>query len=498
MLKKLIFIFIGFSWLNSQAQTPTNIELVNANTLEFDESLGADVRRLIGNVVFRHEETMMYCDSAYLYAEQNRLKAFGNIRINKGDTLNLTGNLLDYDGNTSYAQLFGNVRMSDARMILTTERLDYDLKTETAFYPSNGQIVDQENNLISQTGSYDSKAKMFSFREDVVLTNPRYVMRSDTLRYHTITKTAYFYGPTTITSNENFIYCERGWYNTAYETSIFFDNAYLQSKEQILSGDTLTYDRKNGIGKAFGNIEIRDTIQDLIINGNYSEYHEQRDWSVVTGETMLTMLFTKDSLFLHADTLEASLDSAGIHRILNAYHQVKFFKSDLQGSCDSLVYTYSDSTARFFREPVLWSGENQLTAEHITMQQGHGEIQKINLYNDAFIISREDTLRYNQIKGKNMTGHFKENELYRIDVEGNGQTIYYAKNSKEQKIGVNRADSSDLIIFVKDKKVENISLLDAPTATLYPLNELKYSELILKGFKWLSDKRPASKEEIFN
>ena len=493
----IFFLYILFA-STSLAQTPTKIELVNANSLEFDESLGVDVRRLIGNVIFRHEQTLLYCDSAYLYAEQNRLFAFSNIRITKGDTLTLTGNRLEYNGNTSKAQVFGNVRMADTRMVLTTDRLDYDLKTETAFYSTGGQIVDQENTLTSNAGTYNAKIKMFSFRGNVVLTNPRYVMKSDTLQYQTATKIAYFYGPTTITSNQNFIYCERGWYNTSNETSMFFDNAYLQSEEQILSGDTLTYDRKKGIGKAYGNIEIRDTVQNLIINGRYSEYHEQRDWSIVTGETLLTMVFGKDSLFLHADTLEAALDTTGIHRILNAYHNVKFFKSDLQGKCDSLVYTYSDSTASFFTDPVLWSGENQLTAEHITMHQGNGEIQKINLYNDAFIVSREDTLRYNQIKGKNMTGYFDENKLYRIEVEGNGQTIYYAKNRKEEKIGVNRADSSDLLIFVKENEVESISLLDAPTATLYPLNELKYSELILKGFKWLSEKRPANKMEIFN
>ena len=495
---KLIFLYLILFSVSTRAQTTKNIELVNANSLEFDESLGADVRRLIGNVIFRHEQTLMYCDSAYLYAEQNRLIAFSNIRISKGDTITLTGNKLVYDGNTSKAQIFGDVKMTDSRMVLTTEQLDYDLKTETAFYPSGGQIVDKENTLRSNSGLYDSKSKYFSFRGNVVLNNPKYVINSDTLQYNTLSKIAYFFGPTTITSNQNFIYCERGWYNTSNETSMFFDNAYLQSEEQILSGDTLTYDRQKGIGKAFGNIEIRDTVQNLIINGKYAEYHEQPDWSIVTGETLLTMIFENDSLFLHADTLEAALDTTGTHRILNAYHNVKFFKSDLQGSCDSLVYTYSDSTAHFYTEPVIWSGENQLTAQHITMQQGDGEIQRINMFNDAFIVSREDTLRYNQIRGKNMTGHFKESKLYRVDVEGNGQTIYYAKNNKEEKIGVNRADSSDLLIFVKGNEIESISLLESPDATFYPLNELKYSELILKGFKWLAEKRPANKMEIFN
>lgn len=496
--KNFILILFCCFTITTQAQTPTKIELVNANSLEFDQSLGADVRRLIGNVIFRHEETMMYCDSAYLFTEQNRLRAFGNIRINKGDTLNLTGNLLDYNGNTGSAQLFRNVQMTDTRMVLTTERLDYNLRTETATYPSDGQIVDHENTLTSQTGSYNANSKLFSFRGNVVLTNPRYVMHSDTLQYNTITKIAYFFGPTTITSNENVIYCERGWYNTTNETSRYFSHASLQSGSQTLSGDTLTYDRKTGVGKAYGNIEITDTIQNLIVNGQFSEYHEHRDWSIVTGRTLLTMIFENDSLFLHADTLEASLDSTGMHRILNAYHGVKFFKSDLQGSCDSLVYTYQDSTAHFFYDPVLWSGENQLTAEHMTMQQGNGEIQRIDLFNDSFIIAREDTLRYNQIKGKDMTGYFIESKLYRIEVTGNGQTIYYAKNKKEQKIGVNRADSSDMLIFVKDNEIESISLIDAPDANFYPLNELKYSELLLRGFKWLAERRPAGKEEIFN
>jgi hypothetical protein len=177
----------------------------------------------------------------------------------------------------------------------------------------------------------------------------------------------------------------------------------------------------------------------------------------------------------------------------------------MQGVCDSLVYNRTDSTIRLFYDPVLWSGVNQLTADSIYLQTANSEITNIFLTNNSFItaladsnpVETTDSARYNQIKGKNMTGFLKENELYRIDVSGNGQTIYYAKNNQQKNFGVNRADCSDLRIYVDENKVKKITLLNEPSGTLYPIKQLSVSELRLKGFSWQSSRRPESLMDLF-
>ena len=514
MMRRFCFLFLLYSIpCFTYAQKPSRIELLHADVSEFDNTINAGADRLLGNVAFRHENAILTCDSAYLYKEQNNLEAFGHVRINQGDTTTMTGKHLIYLGDTRLAQMFEDVEMKDRQMTLNTERLDYNMETDVAYYTDSAHIVDVDDILTSKFGYYYSKTSDLFFKQDVVLINPKFRMTCDTLKYNTISKTAYFMGPTYIHSDENLIYCESGWYNTEQQTSLFTDNSYLQSKEQTLRGDTVMYDRIRAVGIGLGNVSVYDSTNKVIISGDYAEHHEKEDSSFVTGHATMIQVFENDSLFMHGDTLKAvadpndqSADTSGNRkRNLFAFHHVKMFRSDLQGKCDSLVYSYADSTIRMYTSPVLWSGLNQLTADSITIQTANSKIDKMYLVNSSFIVSRADSmqegildsLRFNQIRGKNMTGYFNDNKLYQILVNGNGQTIYYGKNKKEKNFGVNRADCSDLIIRVNENKVQQISLLNEPDGTLYPINELPTKELRLKGFIWKDSERPKTKDEIY-
>lgn len=522
------------------AQEKRTIELLHANSLEFDKRLGVDAKRLIGNVSFKDGSTIMNCDSAYLYSN-NSADAFGHIYITHGDGVNAFGELLKYDGNTKMAELQKNVRLTDKDMTLTTNVLFFDTKNNTATFHGGGTIISNENTLTSENGYYFTGTKELAFKKNVVLINPRYTMNCDTLHYNTVLKTTRFIGPTTIKSQQDFIYCENGFYNTITDIAQFNKNAYLISKNQKLKGDSLYYDKKNGIGKGFKNISITDTSQNITITGDYSYSNEFTNTALVTGHALMSQINDKDTLFIHADTLLAENDGSAaltieekgardegrkvkenrkktkeeipnpksqilntksqskkdsVYRILKAYHKVKIYKSDLQGKCDSLVYTYRDSVMRLYIDPVLWSEKSQLTAEHIELKTGKGMLKSMLLTNTAFIISQEDSLRFNQIKGKVMHGYFSDNKLRKIRVEGNGQTIYYGKD-KDKYIGVNKADCSDLLIFLKDSQVDKITFIKKPDATLFPINELPPNELLLKDFVWKINQRPGSFKDIF-
>lgn len=491
------------------------IELMNANSLEYDERTGGKIKKLIGDVAFKHEQVILRCDSAFLYPDNN-LNAFGRIHITQGDSLHIYGDILRYNGNSSQAEIQKNTRLVQRDMTLTTDILYYDMSTGSGHYNTPGRIVNKDNVLTSKKGYYNSRASEFTFQKDVVLVNPQYVMRSDTLKYNSRTKTAFFYGPTTITSEQNFIFCKNGWYNTAKDICQFNKDAYLRSKNQVLKGDSIYYDRKIGYGKAIKNIQLVDSIEKMNITGDMAEYFNNGENSLVTGKARLLQIYDKDTLHLHGDTLrsiteraleikrtkkksriaELQKDTTASPRLMLAYNRVKFYKSDMQGKCDSLAYTYKDSTMRLFGAPVLWSDRNQLTGEKVEIVTAKGRIRHLDLTNNAFIVSSEDTNKYNQIKGKTMRGLFQDNKLSKINVKGNGQTIYYGKD-KEKFLGVNKAECSDLSITVENNEVKKITFFKKPAATFYPLNELPPSELILKDFKWRGPERPLTPEQIF-
>jgi len=507
-----LFIVLFLSSVFSLAQEPTRIELQHADVSEFSETETGGAGRLSGNVEFKHENTTMFCDTAYLYRKENRLDAYGNVRIVK-EGFSVVTRQMKYDGNTKLAQLFNNVVLRDGIMTLNTTRLDYNMKDDISYYNDSAHIVDGENVITSRHGYYYNKSSDMFFKQDVVVTNPKFKMNCDTLQYNNSSRIAYFHGPTYIYSEDNTVYCEGGWYNTEKRTSLFTQHAYLKTKEQRLSGDTVMYDKNRGVGIGYGNVEVFDSTNKIIITGNYAEHFEVQDSLYVTGNAALIQAYETDSMYIHGDTLKAYVDSKTAalpnskdrKRNIFAYNHVKIFKPDLQGKCDSLVYSMSDSTIRLYGAPLLWSGLNQLSSDSLSIQMANSQIYRAYLVNAAFVTSKADTtqqgetdsLRFNQIRGKNMTGYFSNNKLYKLDVNGNGQTIYYTKNNKQKITGVNRADCSDLVIGVKENKVERIKLLNDPAGTLYPLKETSASDMRLKGFSWQDEKRPKTKEDIF-
>ena len=499
----LTFIFI-FSCLfgilyssSSYSQETTKITLERADSWEFNKAIKPDIQRILGNVVMQHDSAVLYCDSAYLNDKENIVIAYGNVHVKLSDTLNLFGDSLWYNGNTKIARIKSNVKLIDNETILTTDTLVYNRYTQIAQYDYWGKIVSEKNFLVSKHGYYNTEKKKFFFKQKVVLINPEYIMHSDTLMYNTVTETTFFYGPSDIKSKEDSIYCENGWYDTRYDKARFSEKAFIFHGDQSLTGDSIYYERQTGFGQVWKNAILTDTVNKTILKGNYGEIHRDRGFTFMTDRALVEMIDKKDTLFLHSDTIRATFDSAQNIKNLFCFYKVKYFRNDLQGMCDSMVYHGKDSTLIMYKEPVLWSDKNQLTGDSISMTMLNGQIDTLVLYSSAFIISQDDTNKFNQVKGRNMIGYMKDNELFKIHVLGNSETIYYVREEDRSLIGINKAISSDMLIFLENREVLSITYIDQPIATLYPEKEISPFDLKLKGFKWISGKRPLTKEDIF-
>jgi lipopolysaccharide export system protein LptA len=447
---------------------------------------------LSGNVIFEHDSTLMYCDSAYFFLDINAFQAFSNIKIVRGDSIQLTGDTLYYKGIPKTAEILGNIVYNDRKMNLVTEALFYDFKTKIASYDTLATItsLEDKNTLVSKKGIYHSKTQTMYFKDSVRLKNEKYTTFSDTLIYQMNTKVATFRGPTDIISKENTIYCEAGIYDTENEISSLWKNARIISKEHNLSGDSIYYERNKGVGEVFGNVLVIDTTNKVNLIGDYAYHDEFLDSTAIIGNGQMTQFFEKDTLYVKANYLLLKTDSTNENKNIRAYGDVKIFKSDFQAVCDSLSYNDTDSLMKFYIDPILWSGKSQITGNYIEAKTGKGEIKLLNVLKDAFIISEIDSIMYDQIKGRDINAYFEEGKITNVDVWGNGQTLYFIQNSDSLYLEANQAKCATIKIQFDKDEISEIKFLESPTALYKATHDLTPTEKYFDGFEWRILEKP--------
>ena len=498
---KYIFLFISFIIATSTVaqDKPQKIKYRHADIHKFDSKIDAEAQMMVGHVEFEHGGSILSCDSAVFYQGKNIMRAFGDVEINQGDTLHVYSQYLEYDGNTKLAVVYEKVRLIDSKMTLTTDTIHFDRNKQIAYYPAFGKVEDDENVLTSIVGTYYTSEKKLVFTSDVTVTNEKYIMKSDHLTYYTGPKTVYFYGPSTITSETNFIYCENGFYDTKNEISYFKKNSFIRYGNQTLEGDSLYYNRNTGFGSASKNIIVNDTTKNIIIKGEYAEYFEKEDSTFVTDRALAINVMKQDSVFIHGDTLMMTVLPNSKNRLMRIFHNVKIFKSDMQGKCDSLTYDEDKGEMKMLYNPILWSGKNQLTSDTIILTTNTltQKLDSLKLLKNGFIISNDTIENYNQIKGKDIYGKFKNDELHLISVIGNSETLYYARNEDKELIGINKAISSSMLIKLVDNEINEISFIQEPESELSPEETIPLNARKLKGFVWRNEERFSKKEDIF-
>ena len=696
-----LLLIVAFHFVSGSLPQPAKkrrVELVSADSSTYNRRI-ANATRHLGNVVFSQNNATLACDSAYFYNDSNMVDAFSHVHIIQGDTLNLYGDRIKYDGNTRIAKMKGNVKLVNKSIVLTTDELIFDLKDNIGNYHTWGKIVDTANVLVSKIGRYYSNDDMFFFKDSVKVTNKDFVLTSDTLKYNSKTERVFIVGPTHIvgTTKRGTLYSERGWYDTRTNIAELYKASKIMGKDQFLQGDTIFYSRDAGTGRARSRVLLSDTTNHVAITGRSGTYNEKTKIAFVTDSAIFMQFSKKDTLFLHADTLRSipdlnkktvgkklvgqfliakksstpkavilkntagekisghskvpqgkdsvstkndtvkvsvlpgntklsttkdsllrvtvtdkdstkisttikekplkknrskisslfgkkehpivkdslskisipGKDTAKISSVLKekplkkdtakftalpgnmkpstskdslsraavtakdsiktpstlnlkslkkdslsalsdtlhakddkdkkiflAYHRVRFFKKDLQGMCDSLSYQMKDSVMRLFKDPILWSEVHQLSAEKIEYRPHNPGPDIAKLENDGFIISREDSIKFNQISGKILTGYIYNNALKKIEVSGNAITLYYLKN-KDHYSGMNKLESSKINVYLKEGKIDSISFFPQPEGKTIPLKDLTPEEAKLGGFVWRESEKPRNRFDLY-
>ncbi len=470
----------------------------DANSMQMDKDIAPDARRLIGNVSFRHEGAVMYCDSAYFYSERNSLDAYGNVVVNRGDTIFLYAEELFYNGNSKQIKGLYNVRLVDDSTVLYTDTLYYNMHTDIGFFPDDGTIINENDTLNSIRGTYYSRENLFLFQDSVEVRTPKYRIYSDTLQYHTNKKKVLFSGPTRMYGDSSYIYCEQGIYYTDVDIAELSVHASLLYKTNSVHADSIYYSKPEDYAETFHSVEIADTVENITIYGNYGKFYLSTEDGFVTDSALLVRIAEDgDSVFVHADTLFSLQDSLK-NRMFKAYYYVKIYNQTFQAKCDSMVYLSVDSTIHLYIDPIMWVEENQMTADEIVLYAKHQGIDSVWMKKNAFIVDHEVDDYFNQIKGRDMMNYFRDNALYAIHVMGNAETVYFPKDEETAIIeGMNTAESKEMFIFIEDGKIKNIKFDNKPKGTMFPLEDIPEEKIFLRGFIWLNQYRPNTFEEVF-
>lgn len=481
------------------------VRLKQAETMRGGVENGNRMDWVIGKVIFTQNQTTIYCDSAIFHRSKNAIEAFGNIRILDGDSVTVTALNLYYDGDKKIAFLRKDVVFNKLKTAtLYTDFLDFDRNKNIATYFNGGKVVDSTNTLTSRKGYYNVTTNMSSFKKEVVGVNKDYTLTGDTLQYNTKTKIIYFRDFTTVKDKEGGIaYYQNGFYDTNKKLSAL-SQGDIESESYKLKADTYFLDDQLKQYKARGNVVMTSKEENLIVYGDFGDYDRKNGITKVYGHSYLVKVAdNNDTLYLSADTLVSIENTDPAKKRMLAYNNVLVYKSNLQGTADSVAYLPSDSTIYFYQNPVLWSEENQMTADSIWIQLNNGSIDKLYMLMNAFVIS-EDTLKnFNQIKGRKMVAHFKKDAINFVDVQGNGESLYFALEDIESKevpikilatIGMNKIICSNMKINFIEGKLNNISFYVNPDASFVPPHELKKEDQQLKGFVWRSEKRPKKRD----
>ncbi len=455
-----------------------------------------------GQVYIVHEGIEMWCDQAFVYLNSNFVKAYGAVRISQGDTISMSSRYGEYNGNTQFAFASGDVVLTEPTTTLQTDTLYFDRIKQQAYYRTGGTVRDTASVLTSRSGRYFAESKKYQFLSNVKIVNPKYTVNSNQLDFYSETGDAYLYGPSTIVSETSTVYCERGYYDTRGDTGYFVKNSKVDYENRTLYGDSIYFDRNKSFASATNNIRVLDTINKSVIRGHYAEVFREKDSVFITKRAVAITVRDGDSIYVHADTLRVT--GKPDHRILKGFYRARMFKpgkvgdDPTSGKCDSIYVNEKRGITKLLRNPVLWSGENQMIGDtiHILSDTITDKLDTLKVFNNAFLVQK-DSMGFNQVKGERLIGLFTNNELDTVNINKNAQVIYYSRNDNEELVGINITVSSSIQMYLEEQQITGIRFIKKADGKVYPPSMLPENARLLPGFQWRGEERLYSVEDLF-
>lgn len=517
----LLFAIIGFAQTNVVADTSRPVEIIRAKKLESRRIDSVNtVQILAGKVQLRQGTTLFYCDSCVINNQSKVFEAFGHVHINDSDTAHVYSDYLRYLSDVKMAFLKGNVKLTDRKSTLTTNELTYDVSRKIGTYTNGGKVINRKSVLTSKEGVYYADVKDVYFRQNVVLKDPAYTLKSDSLLYNTETQVARFISETLIhDSSGRTIKTKEGYYDSRASRAEFTSRTTIQDKALTVTGDQIASDDSTGIVQIRGRGVMIDTSQGISIIANEIFIDKKKDALLATHKPLMILKQQKDSIYIAADTLftaklsdrfkkidtltnkvvktKKSPVKDSTDRYFEAFRNVRIYSDSVQAVSDSLFYSYKDSVFRLFQKPVVWGNKSQITGDTIYLYTRNKKADRLEVFENSFMVNSIDPGVYNQIKSTRMDGWFKEGSLDSLRARGSAETVYFLKNEDSAYTGANQTSSDLMDAFFKKSELHKVVFKSNVKGTLWPIKQKSPNELHLPGFIWLEERRPKTKYEMF-
>ena len=521
-LKLSIILILLFNVLLSQEKKI--IQIIEAGSFDKNELdlPGANILKKNSSVRVHllHDGMDIWSDYALFYKKNNSFKARGDVVVKQGDSIELYSENLEYDGNSRKIIAKTNVIFKNNNTTLKTQILFHDRDLKEIYFENGGIIKDSTNTIKSTEGKYFLTNSKYEFNKRVNVYNNDSDIKSIKLDYYSDTEKVFFYGPTVITGQDYRIFSENGFYNTNSKNGYFNTKAKIEYGNRTIKGDSLIFDDLKKYASGKNNVTIIDTINKTIIKGDFAEVFKKLDSSMITKNSYAIKLLEKDSLFIKADTLFAV--GPDENRIIKGRYDVKFFKNNMSGKSDKFIMNQKNGLIKLLRNklskreqqiltskeiskknPVIWNGESQMSGDeiHIIRNTITNKLDSLKILNNAFVVEK-DSLgidNYNQMKGIDLFGNFRDNELEKIRLDRNTEMIYflYDEETKEL-IGIDKAICSSILMTITNNKIDEIIFYTNPEGKVYPEKELEINEKILNGFNWRIDEKILNKKNLIN
>jgi lipopolysaccharide export system protein LptA len=507
---------------NPARDSTREIHLIRSDVLLFKKKDSNDLQILVGNVMLFQGKTFFQGDSVSLNNKLNTIEAFGNIHINDGDSVHIYGQYLIYYGNTKTASVKKNVKLTDGKATLTTEALDYDLNSKIGTYRNGGKVVNATSTLTSEEGYYYADTRDAYFKKNVKLVDPQYTMATDTLLYNANSQIATFVAPTTINDGKSIIRTSSGYYDLAKGLADFGSRPVIEDSTQYITADHIVFDKITGKGHAEGKFFYRDTTQGVTVLSEVGDINRNEKTFLATVKPVMIIRQDNDSLYVTGDTLYSGIyrdslrklnkelvrdtvigidsmkaNASDSIRFFQAFHHVRIFSDSMQAVGDSMFYSFRDSVFRLYKDPVMWSRGSQLSGDTIYLFTKNKKPDRVEVFENAFAISKSNNEFFNQVKGNSIFGYFQDGEINYIRARGSAESLYYLQDEDSAYTGANYARADLINMYLEKRELKKITWVNEVEGGFYPVRMVPQERKIFRNFKWQEDRRPKTRLELF-
>jgi lipopolysaccharide export system protein LptA len=511
-----VLLLLTANCLWAQSDTTQPVIILKSDNLYWKKiDANTEVEILSGKVQLRQGNTLFYCDSCIVNNSANLFEAFGHVEIHD-DTTHVYSDYLRYLTDKKLAYLNGRVRLTDGKATLTTSNLEYDVNNKIGTYKNGGRLLNKKSVLTSTEGVYYTELKDIYFKNKVELKDPAYYLKTDSLLYNTESQVARFIADTYIRdSNNRVIRTREGFYDMAKNHAEFISRTNIEDGSLNATADRIASDDESGIIQLQGNAVVRDTAKGQTIIAGEIFMDKKRDATLATIKPLMIIRQDNDSIYVTADTLFTARltelykndsvmlkklnleEKDSTNRYFEAYRNVRVFSDSLQAISDSAYYSFKDSTFHLFQDPVVWNKSNQITGDTIYVFTKNKKAERIKVFENSFIINELDPGVYNQVRANRIDGYLKEGTLDSVWAKGAAESVYFIQDNDSAYTSVNQTKSDAITMEFEKGDLYKVVFISELKGTLFPISQKNPSDMHLSQFRWLQDRRPKTKYELF-